>query len=156
MKRLAAIFAAGIFLVAAPNANASIYEIWHPICAPAFTQNPAQCVRVKVELYNSQGQSIEWDRMHAYIDADQCQVTLVDGSTTIISGRNEISVSDANWPDVGRSWHMPKGCPTTVHARHQTSWYAKDNIYYFKFDSVKMQNDFCWKLNWYEGTQQSC
>ena len=66
MKRLFGMIAVGIFVVlAAQQAHAATYTAWHPNCQDSATDK-AECVLVKVELYNSQGNNIEWDRMHAY------------------------------------------------------------------------------------------
>ncbi len=148
---------AALALAAAAPASASTYERYHPNCDPsASAADKAECIKIRLYLYNSTGNNIHWDRIHASINADECRITLENGGTKLITGRQNLDVDSATWYNVGRYWHMPRACPVQIHARHPMGIFAKDEIFYFNFDSVKTEKEICWRLSWNEGTQADC
>ncbi len=157
MTRFFGLLLAGMIVVAmAPPASASTYTAWHPNCQDSATDK-AECIKVHLYLYNSQGNNIRWDRLYANINADECRITLTNGSTKVISRGSDIYVDSATWYNVGRQWYMPKGCPVKVHARHPIdTWFQKDQIYYFYFDAVTTENNICYRMEWYYENKGTC
>lgn len=170
MTRFFTLILAGLTLASLTQpAAASTYEITHPACltaaqyqqangtpAPAGYK-PVPCVRIQIYLYDSKGTNLEWTDIWGKIDANTCAVTVDPNSPPrYIEGQTHLHVDGTHWYNVGRAWHMPKGCPVLVHATHVAPWYTPNDSYTFRFDSTVTQKDVCYRLKWVEEVQGYC